>query len=303
MRFIKLNNDVKMPIMGLGTWKSEPNEVYSAIRWALKLGYVHFDCAPIYGNEDVVGQAFFDAMNEDGLERKDIFVTSKLWNNAHREKDVIPALKDTLFNLKTDYLDLYLIHWPVAQKKDAIMPLTKDDMIELSYVPIEETWGAMEEAYKQGLVKAIGVSNFGVERLGDLLEKAEINPMVNQVECHPYLQQRKLLEFCKNNMIAMTAYSPIGSGTKEILEDNVIVEIAKRLEVSPAQVLLAWNMARDVAVIPKSVKKEHLQENLRALNVGLDIDDINSIDTLDKNKRFVLSDVFEVGNVYSDIFA
>lgn len=303
MRFVKLNNDVMMPIMGLGTWKSEPAEVYSAIRWALKLGYLHFDCAPIYGNEDVIGQAFFDAMSEDGLKREEFFVTSKLWNNAHKYEDVLPALKDTLHKLKLDYLDLYLIHWPVAQKKDALMPLTKDDMVPLSDVPIAETWEAMEDVYKQGLVKAIGVSNFGVKRLGELMEKAEINPMVNQVECHPYLQQNELLEFCKNNMIEMTAYSPIGSGTKNMLDDRVITEIAERLHVTNAQVMLAWNMAREVAVIPKSVKKEHLQENLGALNISLDADDMTKITTIDKNERFILSDVFEVGGVYTDIFA
>ena len=303
MRFVKLNNDVMMPIMGLGTWKSEPAEVYSAIRWALKLGYLHFDCAPIYGNEDVLGQALFDAMSEDGLKREEFFVTSKLWNNAHKYEDVLPALKDTLHKLKLDYLDLYLIHWPVAQKKDALMPLTKDDMVPLSDVPIAETWEAMEDVYKQGLVKAIGVSNFGVKRLGELMEKAEINPMVNQVECHPYLQQNELLEFCKNNMIEMTAYSPIGSGIKNMLDDRVITEIAERLHVTNAQVMLAWNMAREVAVIPKSVKKEHLQENLGALNISLDADDMTKITTIDKNERFILSDVFEVGGVYTDIFA
>lgn len=303
MRFVKLNNDVMMPIMGLGTWKSEPAEVYSAIRWALKLGYLHFDCAPIYGNEDVIGQAFYDAMSEDGLKREEFFVTSKLWNNAHKYEDVLPALKDTLHKLKLDYLDLYLIHWPVAQKKDALMPLTKDDMVPLSDVSIAETWEAMEDVYKQGLVKAIGVSNFGVKRLGELMEKAEINPMVNQVECHPYLQQNELLEFCKNNMIEMTAYSPIGSGTKDMLDDKVITEIAERLHVTNAQVMLAWNMAREVAVIPKSVKKEHLQENLGALNISLDSDDMTKITTIDKNERFILSDVFEVGGVYTDIFA
>lgn len=170
MRFIKLNNETEMPIIGLGTWKSEPSEAYAAVRWALKLGYTHFDCAAIYNNEEAVGQAFADAMAEDGLKREDIFVTSKLWNNAHRAEDVAPALQEMLTRLKLEYLDLFLMHWPVAQKKEALMPLTADDMLPLSEAPIADTWQAMEELYKEGKAKAIGVSNFGeksLNRTGD----------------------------------------------------------------------------------------------------------------------------------------
>lgn len=228
MRFIKLNNETEMPIIGLGTWKSEPSEAYAAVRWALKLGYTHFDCAAIYNNEEAVGQAFADAMAEDGLKREDIFVTSKLWNNAHRAEDVAPALQETLTRLKLEYLDLYLMHWPVAQKKEALMPLTADDMLPLSEAPIADTWQAMEELYKEGKAKAIGVSNFGEKSLTELAMTSEINPMVNQVESHPYLPQEELLSYCQKNMIALTAYSPLGSGSSLMLDDPVIDRIAEK---------------------------------------------------------------------------
>lgn len=296
MRYIELNNDTKMPILGLGTWKSEPSEVYSAIRWALKLGYTHFDCASVYNNEDAIGQAFQDAMKEDDLKREDIFVTSKLWNNAHKKEDVAPALEETLDRLKLQYLDLYLIHWPVAQRKESVMPLSDNDMLPLSEVPLSETWGAMEVLYNSGKVKAIGVSNFGEKSLTELMMIAEINPMVNQVECHPYLPQNELVDFCHKNMIAVTAYAPLGSGSSIMLEDEVVVKIAEKNKATPAQVLLAYNMERGIAVIPKAVNEAHLRENLASLHVTLDEEDMEELSKIDKNERFLTGDVFEIGS-------
>ena len=304
MRFIKLNNETEMPIIGLGTWKSEPSEAYAAVRWALKLGYTHFDCAAIYNNEEAVGQAFADAMAEDGLKREDIFVTSKLWNNAHRAEDVAPALQEMLTRLKLEYLDLFLMHGPVAQKKEALMPLTADDMLPLSEAPIADTWQAMEELYKEGKAKAIGVSNFGEKSLTELAMTSEINPMVNQVESHPYLPQEELQAYCQKNMIALTAYSPLGSGSSVMLEDPVIDRIAEKNNATPAQILLAWNMQRGVAVIPKAVEEKHLRENLAALNVELDAGDMAAIASIGKNERFLTADVFEIGPYQGmDIFA
>ena len=294
MRFITLNNEVKMPVLGLGTWKSGTAEVYGAVRWALKLGYQHFDCAWVYNNESSVGEAFAGAMAEDNLKREDIFVTSKLWNNAHKPEDVLPALKESLKNLRLDYLDLYLIHWPFAQKKEAIMPLEPSDMLSLDEVPLDETWGVMEEAYQQGLLKAIGVSNFGVEILQDFLKKVEINPMVNQVECHPYFPQEELRAFCEKNMIAVTAYAPLGSGSPVMLEDDVVRRIAAKNKATPAQVLLAWGMAKGMAVIPKAVEEAYLQENLAALNVELDEEDMAELSNLNKGVRFLSDAVFKM---------
>jgi alcohol dehydrogenase (NADP+) len=304
MRFIELNNQVKMPILGLGTWKSEAAEVYSAIRWGLKLGYTHFDCAAIYHNEEAVGQALTDAMREDGIKREDLFVTSKLWNNSHKKEDVFEAFNETLKRLRLDYLDLYLIHWPVAQKKASLMPLSNDDMVALEDVPLDETWRALEELYDQGKVRAIGVSNFGIKRLEALMGKADINPMVNQVERHPYLPQTELLEFCRNNMIALTAYAPLGSGHADLLNDSVINKVAVKNKITAAEVLLAWNMAHGVAVIPKAIEEKHLKENIQSLNVTLDEEDMHDLDSIEKRERFLKGDVFAIGPYAgTDIFA
>jgi len=304
MQYLTLSNETKMPIIGLGTWKSAPADVYSAIRWGLKLGYSHFDCASIYNNEEAIGQALSDAQKEDGLKRENFFITSKLWNNAHRPEDVIPALKESLTKLQTPYLDLYLMHWPVAQKKDALMPLVAEDMLPLNEIPLAETWEAVTEAYEQGLVKAIGVSNFGIKTLTELMMTAKLNPMVNQYECHPYLPQQELTNWCHSNNIAVTAYAPLGSGTGVILNDPVIGEIAAKNNVSPAEICLAWNIARNVAVIPKATSEHHLKQNISASNVKLDEDDLKKLNTLNKNERFLNADVFKIGPYAgSDVFA
>ena len=316
MKYKTLNTDNQIPLIGLGTWKAAPGEVYTAIRWALKLGYNHFDCAPIYGNQKEIGQAFHDAMEEDNLRRQDIFITSKLWNDSHQAKDVLPALHKTLEELQVEYLDLWLMHWPVAQKPGTAIPSGSDDMLSLKEVPLEETWAEMEKAYNQGLVKAIGTSNFGSEKLQLILDKGQISPAVNQVECHPYLQQNELSDFCNKNMIALTAYSPLGSASRSkdgnaesnnksaLLEDAVILNIAHKLNVSAAQVILAWQMQRGVIVIPKSANEARLQENLNSLNLILDNQDMEQIARLDKEYRVIDGKAFAYGDYTpEEIFA
>jgi alcohol dehydrogenase (NADP+) len=281
-----------MPGLGLGTWKSDPGVVGAAIKSAIDSGYRHLDCAAIYGNEKEIGSALTAVFDSASVERKDLFITSKLWNTMHLPDDVEPALQQTLADLGCDYLDLYLMHWPVAMDKN------DKSYIPLDIIPLAKTWEAMELCKEKGLVKDIGVSNFSVKKLKELMETCKIKPAVNQVERHPYLQNPELLEFCKDNNILLTAYSPLGSpdrpdGLKSatetsVLNDSVIIKIAEKHQATPAQVLLQWALASGTSVIPKSVSVSRQMENLdAATKIVLDEDDMNQILVIDKHWRYV----------------
>ena len=308
MKYLQLNNGTNMPIIGLGTWKSAPGMVYQAIRWALKLGYKHFDCASIYGNQQEIGQAFNDAFKEDNLKREDIFITSKLWNDSHNPDDILPELKQTLNQLQLEYLDLWLMHWPIAQKKGTQLPTKDEDMVSLKTLPLDITYKEMEKAQLNGLVKAIGVSNFGQKNLEKIITECKIIPAVNQVESHPYLTQADLIDFCNKNMIVVTAYSPLGSGehpdNHNLLQDTTIIEIAEKLNITPAQVVLSWQINRGVAVIPKSVHEARLKENIASVNIALDNEDMKKIESLNKNFRYINAQSFNYLDYDNDtIFA
>ncbi|WP_339724289.1 aldo/keto reductase [Maribacter stanieri] len=301
MTTLKFRNNDEMPILGLGTFRSEPNEVYNAVLSAIKIGYRHIDCAAAYGNEKEVGNAIAEAIKQGLVTREDLWVTSKLWNASHGEENVIPALHQTLEDLQLEYLDLYLIHWPVALKKRTEMPEKASDFIPLSEVPLTNTWKGMEAVLEQGLAKHIGVSNFNENQLKEIIASAVHQPEMNQVEMHPFLQQEVLQSFCVQNDILLTAYAPLGSlvddnSTLRLLENDTIKNIAKARHMSPAQVALAYTIQRGIAVIPKSINEARLLQNLETLNHTLTEEDMALLKDLDKGHRFIDGKFWEVDN-------
>ncbi|KAK9711150.1 hypothetical protein K7432_008013, partial [Basidiobolus ranarum] len=250
----KLNNGELMPAIGLGTYEAnntaDKEEAKVAVMKALEHGYRQFDCAHVYRNEKEIGQGFQNTK----VSREDYFVTSKLWCNCHRAEDVESALDVTLSNLKLDYLDLYLMHWPYAFKSGSDpFPLDDQGRIIIEDTSIIETWKAMEKLVDIGKVKSIGVSNFSVPRLEQLLSNCKIVPAVNQVELHPYLPQNRLLDFCSKHQIHLTAYAPLGGPRSSLMTDDALIQdIAKKLNKSPAQVILSWGIQRGTSVVPKS---------------------------------------------------
>ena len=297
METLKFANGDQMPILGLGTWKSTPGEVYKAVKEALRIGYRHIDCAPIYGNEAEVGQALADSFKEGVTSRDQLWITSKLWNNSHAPEDVQPSLEKTLSDLQIDSLDLYLIHWPVVLRKEVLFLESVNDLIALDDLPISDTWAVMEAMVDKGLCNHIGVSNFSVAKLKELLETSRLMPEMNQIELHPYLQQPAMLEFCKANGIRLTAYAPLGSADRParlkvedepiLLEEPAINKLAESRGITPAQLILSWAIHRQTAVIPKSVNPERLKQNLNAAEVTLTQEDMQEMAGFDRHRRYV----------------
>ncbi|CAA6669408.1 unnamed protein product [Spirodela intermedia] len=262
-RFFALNTGAKIPSLGLGTWQADPGVVGNAVIAAVKVGYRHIDCARIYGNEKEVGQALKELFEDGTVRREDLFITSKIWCSDLAAEDVPGALQSSLDDLQLDYLDLYLIHWPCRLKKGS--GLSGEAVVPLD---INSTWKTMERLYDEGKARAIGVSNFSCKKLEDVLVIARVPPAVNQVECHPCWQQRKLRTVCKARNVHLSGYSPLGSpgtawiSSSAVLRNPAVKTVAEKLGRSPAQVALRWGVQMGHSVLPKTTKEARLRENM-----------------------------------------
>ncbi len=286
-----------IPALGLGTWLSEKDAVYRAVREAISIGYRHIDCAWIYGNEEEVGRAINESIAAGDVAREQLWVTTKLWNDMHAPSDVGPALETSLRLLGLDYVDLYLVHWPVALVKGVSRPSSAADYLSLEQQPLAGTWEAMLELRKGERARHVGVSNFSVSKVDAITQAVGEAPAVNQVELHPYNAQPDLVAGMKERGVVVTAYSPLGSGGRppgmrrddevRLLEDETVAQMVESLGASPAQVVIAWALARDTSVIPKSTNPERIASNFAAADVVLSDAQRATLDRLDRADRYV----------------
>lgn len=263
MDFITLNNGIKIPQLGFGVWQVEDDQATAAVSKALETGYTSIDTAMIYQNEKGVGKA----LKETTVPREELFITTKVWNSDQGYGNTLRAFEESLERLGLDYVDLYLIHWPTPEFDNYV-----------------DTYKALEQLYKDGRVKAIGVCNFEIEHLERLLAECDIPPVLNQVECHPYLAQNELKEFCAKHDIFVEAWSPLDQGG-EVLTDETIQKIAEAKGKSPAQVVLRWHLQNGTIVIPKSVTPSRIEENFNVFDFELSEAEMNEINALNKDRR------------------
>jgi diketogulonate reductase-like aldo/keto reductase len=260
--FLTLSDKVRMPQLGLGVYGAKDGEeTERAVLWALEAGYRQLDTAAVYGNEQSVGSA----IRKSGLPRGDVFITGKIWNSHIRAGQTLPAFYRTLENLGTDYLDLCLLHWPVEGK--------------------EAAWETLAQLYEQGLVRAIGVSNFHVGHLNELIRATGVKPMLDQVESHPLMNNQKLIDACRRAGIAVGVWSPLGGPRVPLLEHPALRAMAGEYGRTPAQIVLRWDIQRGVAVIPKSVHRERIVSNAQIFDFALTEEDMARIQALDMDMR------------------
>lgn len=258
---ITLSNGIQMPFIGLGTWQVKDKEQgINAVKWAIEAGYKAIDTAVVYENEDAVGEG----IKQSGINREELFVTTKVYNDRQGYEETHQSFNESLERLQLDYVDLYLIHWPITEK-------------------YHDTWRAMEEIYESGRAKAIGVSNFHTQHIEDLMTTAKIKPMINQIELHPSLNQQELVAYCKEKDIAITAYSPLGHGN--LLDNPIIKEIGDKYNKSIAQVILRWDIQNGITVIPKSVNQDRIVANLDIFDFELSSEDMSKINSLNTGER------------------
>jgi len=257
---LKLNNGIKLPLLGLGTWELNGDIAFNSVKWALETGYRLIDTASYYGNEKEIGEA----INESGIPRDEIFITSKLWIDDLGYKKPINAYNKSLKALDTSYIDLYLIHWPMKEER-------------------KESWKAMQQLLKDGEVRAIGVSNFAIHFLEEFLTEFEIGPAVNQVEFNTFLYQKELLEYCRSKNIILEAYRPITGGKK--LDNKKLREMSKKYNKTPAQILIRWLLQQKIATIPRTSKEERIHENANVCDFHISDEDISVINSLNEDFR------------------
>ncbi|XP_028950900.1 NADP-dependent D-sorbitol-6-phosphate dehydrogenase-like isoform X2 [Malus domestica] len=293
---ITLNSGFNMPVVGLGVWRMEGKEIRDLVLNALNLGYRHFDCAADYKNEPEVGEALAEAFSTGLVRREDIFITTKLWNSDHGH--VVEACKDSLKKLRLDYLDLYLVHFPVATKHTGVgttgSALDEDGVLEIdTTISLETTWHAMEELVSMGLVRSIGISNHDIFLTRDCLAYSKVKPAVNQIETHPYFQRESLVKFCQKHGICVTAHTPLGGavansewfGSVSCLDDPVLKNLAEKYKKTAARVVLRWGIQWNTVVIPKTSKLERLKENFQVFDFELIKEDMDLIAKVDRKHR------------------
>ena len=302
-----LYTGAKIPAVGLGTYGSDrfnADEIAEAVLGAAKIGYRHFDCAAVYGNEKEIGVSFQKIMSS-GIQREELWITSKLWNDKHAEEDVIPACQQTLEDLRLEYLDLYLIHWPFPNHHDPGVDVNSRDPHAVPYIHENymKTWRQMEKLVEMGLVRHIGTSNMTIPKLKLLLRDASIKLAANEMELHPHFQQPEFFKFCIDNKIAPIGFAPIGSPTRPDrdktpedtvdIEDPVIIKFAQRLNVHPAVVCVKWAVQRGQIPIPFSIKPKEYFSNLKAVTVDpLTDEEMREIEGIDKHNRLIKGQVF-----------
>jgi alcohol dehydrogenase (NADP+) len=304
----RLSSDAKMPAIGLGTFGSDHvshDIVAEAVRYATSIGYRHFDCASVYGNEDRIGRVLRQLLGRSGLRREELWITSKLWNDHHGENDVIRSCEKSLADLQLDYLDLYLVHWPFPNHHPAGCDVTARNPHAVPYIHENymRTWRKMEELVDLGLVRHIGTSNMTIPKMELLLRDARIKPVVNEMELHPHFQQPEFFRYLIQRGIQPVGYSPLGSPARperdrtpddtSPIEDPSIGRIAQRLGVHPAFVCIKWAIQRGQIPIPFSTNPKNLLSNLRAaISESLSADDMSRIEKLDRNCRLIKGQVF-----------
>ncbi|CAD7941706.1 unnamed protein product [Amoebophrya sp. A120] len=314
---ITLSNGCVMPKLGLGTWKSKVGEVEAAVKAAIDCGYRHIDCAFAYGNEHEVGKAIAAKIADGTVRREELWVTGKLWNTFHRKEFVEEALKCSLRDLQLDYIDLFLIHWPVDfackwtpgepvifDAGKAFPKIVETGRMELDDVDNLETWTALEKCVEKKLVKCIGLSNFNEQQIAHILQKCQVRPTVLQVECHPFLQQEALRKYCEQESIAMTAYSPLGGSTNDRpedtpspLKDPALLKIAEAHGKNPGQVCIKYCISRGIICIPKSVSPERIKTNSEVFDWELSAADMDTLKSIDCDWRGCVPSVQENGKM------